>query len=130
MLTVYDKIQNACFQLNHDAYILQSKAKKHMSQFSPCEKSLVLLDCLREETHFGMAMAVASRTQCNCHNNLSEDGLWAMCFDDTARKVHYGETPSNNRVHADAGDSAVSTSSLQASADTTSQTVTQTPQRG
>ena len=130
MLTVYDKIQNACFQLNHDAYILQSKAKKHMRQFSPCEKSLVLLDCLREETHFGMAMAVASRTQCNCHNNLSEDGLWAMCFDDTARKKHYGETPYNNRVHADAGESAVSTSSLQASADTTSQTVTQTPQRG
>ena len=36
----------------------------------------------------------------------------------------------NNRVHADAGDSPVSTSSLQASADTTSQTVTQTAQRG
>lgn len=130
MLSVYDKIQNACFQLNHDAYILQSSKKKHMRQFSPCEKSLVLLDCLREETHFGMAMAVASRTQCNCHNNLTEDGLWAMCFDDTARKKHYGETPSNNRVYADAGDSAVSTSSLQASADTTSQTVTKRTQRG
>lgn len=89
MLSVYDKIQNACFQLNHDAYILQSSQKKHMSQFSPCEKSLVLLECLREETHFGMAMAVASRTHCNCHNNLSEDGLWAMCFDDTARQNHY-----------------------------------------
>ena len=89
MLSVYDKIQNACFQLNHDAYILQSSQKKHMRQFSPCEKSLVLLACLREETHFGMAMAVASRTQCNCHNNLSEDGLWAMCFDDTARQNHY-----------------------------------------
>lgn len=36
----------------------------------------------------------------------------------------------NNRVHADAGDSAVSTSSLQASADTTSQTVTTRTQRG
>ena len=108
MLSVYDKIQNACFQLNHDAYILQSSQKKHMRQFSPCEKSLVLLACLREETHFGMAMAVASRTQCNCRNNLPEDGLWAMCFDDTARKKHYGETPSNNRVHADAGDSAAS----------------------
>ena len=89
MLSVYDKIQNACFQLNHDAYILQSSQKKHMRQFSPCEKSLVLLACLREETHFGMAMAVASRTQCNCHNNLSEDGLWARCFDDTARQNHY-----------------------------------------
>ena len=89
MLSVYDKIQNACFQLNHDAYILQSSQKKHMRQFSPCEKSLVLLACLREETHFGMAMAVASRTQCNCHNSLSEDGLWAMCFDDMARKKHY-----------------------------------------
>ncbi len=36
----------------------------------------------------------------------------------------------NNRVHADAGDSAVSKSSLQASADTTSQTVTKRTQRG
>lgn len=95
MLSVEDKIQNACFQLNHDAYVLQSKNKKHLRQFSPCEKSLVLLACLREQTHFGMAMAVASRTHCNCHNNLSEDGLWSMCFDDTARKKHYGETPSN-----------------------------------
>ncbi len=130
MLSVYDKIQNACFQLNHDAYILQSSQKKHMRQFSPCEKSLVLLACLREETHFGMAMAVASRTQCNCHNNLPEDGLWAMCFDDTARKKHYGETPSNNRVHADAGGSAVSTSSSEASALSISQTVTKRTQRG
>ena len=95
MLSVEDKIQNACFQLNHDAYVLQSKNKKHLRQFSPCEKSLVLLACLREQTHFGMAMAVASRTHCNCHNALSEDGLWSMCFDDTARKRHYGETPSN-----------------------------------
>lgn len=130
MLSVYDKIQNACFQLNHDAYILQSSQKKHMRQFSPCEKSLVLLACLREETHFGMAMAVASRTQCNCHNNLSEDGLWAMCFDDTARKKHYGETPSNNRVHADAGESAASSGITNASADTTSQTNTVPTQRG
>lgn len=95
MLSVEDKIQNACFQLNHDAYVLQSENKKHLRQFSPCEKSLVLLECLREQTHFGMAMAVASRTHCNCHNALSEDGLWSMCFDDTARKKHYGETPSN-----------------------------------
>ena len=130
MLSVYDKIQNACFQLNHDAYILQSSQKKHMRQFSPCEKSLVLLACLREETHFGMAMAVASRTQCNCHNSLSEDGLWAMCFDDTARKKHYGETPSNNRVHADAGDSVASTSLVHASAESTSQTETKPAQRG
>ena len=36
----------------------------------------------------------------------------------------------NNSVHADAGDSAASTSSLQASADTTSQTVTKRTQRG
>lgn len=129
MLSVYDKIQNACFQLNHDAYILQSSQKKHMRQFSPCEKSLVLLACLREETHFGMAMAVASRTQCNCHNNLPEDGLWAMCFDDTARKKHYGETPSNNRVHADAGESAVSTSIIHASAESTPQTETKPAQR-
>lgn len=130
MLSVYDKIQNACFQLNHDAYILQSSQKKHMRQFSPCEKSLVLLACLREETHFGMAMAVASRTQCNCHNNLPEDGLWAMCFDDTARKKHYGETPSNNRVHADAGDSAASSGIINALADTTSQTEIKPAQRG
>lgn len=95
MLSVEDKIQNACFQLNHDAYVLQSKNKKHLRQFSPCEKSLVLLECLREQSHFGMAMAVASRTHCNCHNNLPESGLWDMCFDDTARKRHYGETPSN-----------------------------------
>jgi hypothetical protein len=95
MLSVEDKIQNACFQLNHDAYVLQSKTKKRMRQFSPCEKSLVLLACQREGTHFGMAMAVASRTHCNCHNNLPESGLWDMCFDDTARKAHYGEKPSN-----------------------------------
>ena len=100
MLSVYDKIQNACFQLNHDAYILQSKTKKHMRQFSPCEKSLVLLACLREETHFGMAMAVASRTQCNCHNNLPEDGLWSMCFDDTARQNHYAGAARHLTKHA------------------------------
>ena len=109
MLSVYDKIQNACFQLNHDAYILQSSQKKHMRQFSPCEKSLVLLECLREETHFGMAMAVASRTHCNCHNNLSEDGLWAMCFDDTARQNHYaGAARHLTKRAGDEGDSPAS----------------------
>ena len=107
MPSVYDKIQNACFQLNHDAYILQSSQKKHMRQFSPCEKSLVLLECLREETHFGMAMAVASRTHCNCHNNLSEDGLWAMCFNETARQNHYaGAARHLTPLALDKGDSA------------------------
>ena len=91
MLTIYDKIQNACHQLNSDAYILQVKGKKRLRQFMPCEKSLVLLACLREETHFGMAVAVASRTKCNCHNALTEEVLWSMCFDDTAKKKHYGE---------------------------------------
>jgi len=88
MLSVYDKIQNACFQLNHDAYDLQSK-KHRVRHFAPCEKSLVLLDCLREGTHFGMAVAVAARTKCDCHNTLTEENLWAMCFDDTARQNHY-----------------------------------------
>lgn len=91
MLTVYDKIQNACHQLNSDAYALQIKNKKRLRQFLPCEKSLVLLACLREETHFGMAVAVASRTKCNCHNTTTEEMLWSMCFDDTAKKKHYGE---------------------------------------
>jgi len=112
MLSVEDKIQNACFQLNHDAYVLQSK-KKHLRQFSPCEKSLVLLACQREGTHFGMAMAVASRTHCNCHNNLPESGLWDMCFDDTARKAHYGETPSNTALsRPDEADPVISSVSL------------------
>lgn len=39
-------------------------------------------------------------------------------------------TQANNSVYTDAGDSAVSTSSLQASAESTSQTVTQPTQRG
>lgn len=105
--TVEDKIQNACFQLNHDAYILQSKNKKRLRQFLPCEKSLVLLACLREQTHLGMAMAVASRTQCNCHNSLSEDKLWSMCFDDTARQNHYaGAARHLTPREPDNGDSA------------------------
>jgi hypothetical protein len=91
MLTVYDKIQNACHQLNSDAYTLQIKNKKRLRQFLPCEKSLVLLTCLREDTHFGMAVAVAAITKCNCHNALTEEMLWSMCFDDTAKKRHYGE---------------------------------------
>lgn len=40
------------------------------------------------------------------------------------------ESAPNNSVHTDAGESAASTSSLQASADTTSQTVTKRTQRG
>jgi len=86
-LSVYDKTQNACHKLNADAYLLQVKGKKKLRQFSPCEKSLVLLDALRNETHFGTAMMNASRTHCNCHNWLSEQGLWDMCFDDTAKKA-------------------------------------------
>ena len=91
MTTVDEKIQNACFQLNHDAYIVQSKTNPRMRRFSPCEKSLVLLACLREGMHFGEEMLRASITHCNCHNALSQDGLYALCFDDTARKRHYGE---------------------------------------
>ena len=52
--------------------------------------------------------------------------LEAFDYDDFLKAY---STP-NNSVHADAGDSAVSTSSLQASAEITSQTVTQTTQRG
>ena len=89
MLTVYDKIQNACFQLNHDAYVLQVKNKKRLRQFAPCEKSLVLLACLREETHFGTAMMHAAMTHCNCHQGVNEDQLYAMCFDSVARENHY-----------------------------------------
>ena len=95
MTTVEDKIQNACFQLNHDAYVLQSKNKKHLRQFTPCQKSLVLLDCLREGTHFGTAMMTASLTWCPCHNGLSEDNLYALCFDSTARNKHYGQQERN-----------------------------------
>jgi hypothetical protein len=91
ILSVYDKIQNACHQLNADAYTLQVSGRKtKLRHFSPCEKSLVLLACLRENTHFGTAMMQASMTHCLCHNGLSEDGLYAMCFDDTAKKAHYG----------------------------------------
>lgn len=89
--SVYDKIQNACFQLNADAYAKQSGKNKKLRQFTPCAKSIVLLECLREETHFGTAMSIAARTSCDCHNGLSEQGLWDMCFDDTAKKKHYGE---------------------------------------
>jgi hypothetical protein len=88
--SVYDKIQNACFQLNADAYAKQA-SKHKVRQFTPCAKSVILLDCLRDDTHFGTAMAVASRTVCDCHNKLSEQSLWDMCFDDTARRKHYGE---------------------------------------
>lgn len=92
MLSISDKIQNACFQLNADAYALQIKGKKRLRQFSPCEKSLVLLACLRKETHFGTAMLQASMTHCNCHNDLSQDALFSMCFDNTARLKHYKES--------------------------------------
>jgi len=66
-------------------------------------------------------------------------GWYKICFDCFAPQMWWRDgkggqvwvTPaSNNRVHADAGESAVSTSSLQASADTTSQTVTKRTQRG
>lgn len=89
MITVNEKIQNACFQLNHDAYILQSKKNKKLREFIPCEKSLILLDCQRENGHFGTAILKASVTHCDCHNSLSESKLFEMCLDDTARLKHY-----------------------------------------
>lgn len=86
MISIYDKIQNACFQLNHDAWLLQSKKK--IRQFNPCAKARVLLKSLDNQSHFESAMTEASTTPCNCHNSLSLDGLYAMCFDDTSKNAH------------------------------------------
>ena len=72
--------------------------------------------------------------------DLSDDGKFVHILFQTNRNGNrYVEVPvellvkllaAEHRVHADAVDSAVSTSSLQASADTTSQTVTKRTQRG
>ncbi len=63
-----------------------------------------------------------------CREKLSKE-QFSEIMDEANFRFH-GKSAPNNRVHADAGESAVSTSSLQASADITSQTVTKRTQRG
>ena len=66
-----------------------------------------------------------------CNEPSAQISMVALGLALIARKIEQKTSSApNNSVHADAGDSAVSKSSLQASADTKSQTVTKRTQRG
>ncbi len=68
--------------------------------------------------------------KCACTNTDNDKvTVFPMCAD-CGQSFEWLEILPNNRVHTDAGGSAVSTCSFQTSAYATSQTVTQPTQRG
>jgi len=91
-LSVYDKIQNACYHLNHDALVYQTQQSKKFKQFQPCAKAIYLLEALRDNKHFGTAITTAILIQCGCHPALTYNQLLDMCFNESAKLKHWGVT--------------------------------------
>lgn len=89
LLSTYDKVQNACHHLNADAYRKFGVVK---GQFTPCAKADFLIAAQRKEMHFGTMIAEATQVHCPCHGDLTVDGLYTLCFDDTAKRKYNGES--------------------------------------
>ena len=91
--TTTEKVLNACWRLNADAYQKQILARwKPIKQFIPCSKAVALMLVISEGKHFGTCNKIASNTQCDCHP--------AMTFNDL---VNYELDPSY-RIAAENGD--------------------------
>jgi hypothetical protein len=87
---IIDKVLNACYRLNAEAYEKQALASgKKLKHFAPCEKALQLLLVLNEDKHFGQAHVDAAYRECACHPGLTEAQLTAYEYDPTFKIAHY-----------------------------------------
>jgi hypothetical protein len=91
MTTTEERIQNASHRLNAEAYEMQviANGNKPLKQFSPCEKSVMLLKALREGVHITIATQDAARTYCACHKELDFNGLLNYEFDPTYKEANF-----------------------------------------
>ena len=90
-MTKYDRLQNCAHRLNYDAHKQQMKGRsKRLRQFTPCAKSLRIIECMNEDGHIGVALMEAAQIPCSCHSGLTEEQLVDMSFDDAAKRCHYG----------------------------------------
>ena len=88
---VYDKVLNACFRLNAEAFEQQfiANGQKTLKQFTPCAKAEELMSVIRSGKHFGQAEVNAAVIICPCHQGLSLQELTTYEYDETYRQAHY-----------------------------------------
>lgn len=90
MTTTTDRVLNACYHLNADAYQAQVLARgKKLKQFTPCLKAEALMLHIREGKHLGTCHAVALLTPCPCHQGMTDSQLLDYEFSDTHRQAHH-----------------------------------------
>jgi hypothetical protein len=90
ILSISDKVLNACHRLNAEAYEMQVIARgKPLTQFIPCAKAEELMSVIRKGMHFGTANIKAHQTICGCHNYLTFQDLLNYEMDDTYKKANY-----------------------------------------
>ena len=91
VISVTEKVLNACHRLNAEAYEQQVIANKMrpLKQFTPCPKAEVLMSAIREEKHFGTVHMMAGLTHCLCHAGLTPSELMDYEYDETYKLANY-----------------------------------------
>jgi len=90
ILSVEEKVLNACHRLNAEAWEQQVIANgKPLKHFIPCPKAEKLMAVVRSGMHFGTANQAAAATICPCHKDMTFPDLLNYETDLTYRDANY-----------------------------------------
>ena len=86
-----DRVLNACWRLNAEAYEAQVIANKMrpLKQFTPCAKAEELMQVIRKGKHIGTANEIARKTHCACHAGMTFAQLIDYEYDETYKLASY-----------------------------------------
>lgn len=89
--TPAEKVINACWRLNAEAYEAQVIANhlRPLKRFIPCEKAVELMLVISEGKHFGTANMKAQSLKCACHVGMTPARLLEYEMDETYKLASY-----------------------------------------
>lgn len=80
IFTLYKRYEWMSSHLEQEAYQQQTKLKRKITQFFPCEKALVFTKAMSNPNGVVVSLVIydAALTICKCHSGLSAKDLWNL----------------------------------------------------